>query len=361
MQKPYQKLNQMRKFYVSPHYGLSGISKYSRDFYNLVLKDEGYIHMDSSLPYAEIFSTISSRDHVHLEIGIFQAKEIEILMRMIRAKYRNIHVTLHDAPLLKYPLHDFKNSLLNKVSKFYDLHWDSFSGSMKYIKKISRIYVLSKKGAQAVARKYMTENVSYLPHVVDTTEITPPTGFNTNFIFFGFIGRNKGIEYALRLHRELLDMGLSNSQFYVAGTAMGKEKHYFDSLINKYQQNVHYLGYVGEEQLQEIFDKCTFALLPFRDYGFFYPFSGSVLQSMKKGKLVCTNNVNSISEIVTDGETGIFLTGSPRKDAEFVRAVAEKPTVVSQIVRAAQHHLLRHHSPEAIKRIFFHSQYFINN
>src|SRR5258705_13906309 len=98
----------MRRFYISSKSGISGISKYSRDFYELVLKERGYIFMDSAESITTILSTISSRDHIHIEIGIFQKKEIEILFTMLKANYKNVAITLHDAPLIKYPFYEFK-------------------------------------------------------------------------------------------------------------------------------------------------------------------------------------------------------------------------------------------------------------
>lgn len=346
----------MKRFYISSHYGPSGISKYSKDFYNLVLKDMGYEHIDSSAHYSEIFSAVSSRDHVHIEIGVFQKKEIEILMRMIRAKYKDIAVTLHDAPLIKYPFYDFKIPLLNKASKFYDLHWDNFASLIPYVRKIRHIYVLSRKGASAVRSKYHTENVHYLPHIVNTDEIIKPGAITKHFIFFGFIGPNKGIEYSLKLHEALLNSGEPDVQFYVAGTALGSQRKYYEALKEKYVQNVHYLGYVDEGVLTEIFNKASFAMLPFKEYGFFHPFSGSILHSIKKGKLVFSNKVNAVPELIKDGETGFYLSGQLTKDVDLIKSVLNSGEAVKQIIENAQEHVLNHHSAAVVKQSFYGSR-----
>lgn len=259
----------MKRFYISSHEGGSGINKYSLDFYRLILKEKGYIHIDSSSKYSEIFSAVSSRDYVHIELGIFQKKEIEILMRMIKANYRNIAVTLHDAPLIKYPFHEFKFPFLNKVSKFYDIHWNNFAKLQPFVKKINKIYVLSRKGVATVKNIYHASNVFYLPHIVDTAEIKEIKTINNNFIYFGFIGPNKGIEYSLKLHQRLLGEMPGNTEFYVAGKPLDGQKSFYESLKRKYIQNVHYLGYVPDEDINKIFQQATFALLPFLDYGFF--------------------------------------------------------------------------------------------
>jgi hypothetical protein len=159
----------MKKFYISSKEGF--IYKYSYDFYQLVLKEKGYIFMNSAESFATIFSTISSKDHVHIEIRIAQKKEIEILFLMLKANYKSVSVTLHDAPLIKYPFHDFRNSFLNRLSKFYDKYISGFKAATPYIKKVKSIYVLSQKGLEAVKRKYRVEHVYYLPYIMDTAAI----------------------------------------------------------------------------------------------------------------------------------------------------------------------------------------------
>src|SRR5215471_2018687 len=192
----------MKKFYISSIKGNSGISKYSQDFYQLVLKDKGYIYMDSGEDLITILSTISSRDQVHIEVGIFQQKEIEILFTMLRANYRNITVTLHDPPLVRYPFYQFKNNILNNISKLYDKYANSSGAAKPYIRKIKTIYALSKKGVESIKKKYGVSNVCYLPHIVNTGEMSNNDSINKNFIYFGFIGKNKGLAYALELHQQ---------------------------------------------------------------------------------------------------------------------------------------------------------------
>jgi len=342
----------MKRFYISSHAGVSGINKYSRDFYRLILQEKGYIQIDSSSKFSEIFSAIASKDYVHIELGIFQKKEIEILMRMIRANYRNITVTLHDAPLIKYPFHEFRFPLLNKFSKFYDIHWNNFAKLEPYVKKINRIYVLSRKGVATVKTTYHASNVHYLPHIVDTSEITTAKAINNNFIYFGFIGPNKGIEYSLKLHQRLLGEMPGGSDFYVVGKPLDGQKTFYDSLKSKYKQNVHYLGYVPDEDLKWIFQQATFALLPFRDYGFFYPSSGSILNSLKNGKVVFTNNVNTVPEIIEDGKNGFFLCGQLNRDAEIISKIAHNEVLINKVINTAHEYVIQNHSVEKVNQSF---------
>ena len=336
-------------YYISSMEGPSGICKYSRDFYNLVLKEMGYIFMDSARNLIEILSVISSKDHIHIELGIFQEKEIEILFTMLRANYRNISVTLHDPPLLRYPYHRFRHPFLNKISKFYDLYCNHFRASRPWLNKIKYIYVLSQAGQQLLRDKFKLGNVYYLPHVVDLNEIEKGRVTNRNFIFFGFIGRNKGLEYSLRLHQRLLP-GNPDSHFYIVGEALGREKEYLAYLQSKYRENVHYLGYVKDDALREVFRQAAFAPLLFKNYKFFRPFSGSILQSLKMGKIIFTNRVNAIPEIIKTGKTGFYLTGNLKKDTAMIEEVFQNTALIASMQDEIQNYLQFHHSPAEVQK-----------
>jgi glycosyltransferase involved in cell wall biosynthesis len=337
-----------KKFYISSFNGPSGICKYSRDFYELILKERGYIFLDSAMKIPVILSAVASRDHVHIEIGIFQKKEIEILFTMLRANYKNVVVTLHDAPLIKYPFYEFKNPLLNGLSKAIDQLRNGSGALRSYAKKIKSIYVLSRKGQEAVRKKYGIDNVYFLPHVMDLSKVNQASGLNNNFIYFGFIGRNKGIEYALQVHQEIVKEN-PDIHFYVAGKAMGKEKSFYNSLREKYTYNVHFLGFVPDEQLPEVFDKATFAMLLFKNYRFFWPFSGSVLYSLQKGKILLTNEVNTVPEIIQNGKNGIYLTHKLKEDIAVIKKLMNNRQLLKKMQQESYQYLVQHHSVEIVK------------
>jgi glycosyltransferase involved in cell wall biosynthesis len=341
----------MKHYYLSSRNGISGISKYSSDFYNLVLKERGYVFIDSGDSISSILTAIASRDHVHIEIGIFQKKEIELLFLMLKANYRHVSVTLHDAPLIKYPFYEFKNSLLNKLSKFYDLFGKQRTTLNTYVEKIESIYVLSRKGADLVKKRYHVQQVYYLPHIIDTTEIENNQIQNKNFIYFGFIGRKKGLEYSLQLHEQILTRH-PDIHFYVVGMPLGKEKIFYDYLKRRYKKNVHYVGYVHEQLVGEIFNQATFAIIPFKNYRFFYPFSGSILYSLKKGKIVLTNKVNAIPEIIENGERGFYLSGNLKKDVAAITGIFDNTCLLEKIRNNVYEYLLTNHSSGEVKKQF---------
>lgn len=342
----------MKYFYISSITGKSGICKYSQDFYELILRPKGFIFINSNDHLSEIFTKISSRDFIHIEVGIFQTREIEILFLMLNANYRNVSVTLHDAPLLTYPLKKFSNSLLNNFSKFYDRYIVQHKNVLPLISKIKTIYVLTKKGVAITKQTYKIDNVYFLPHIINPNDLDEVAELNKNFLYFGFIGKNKGIEYSLKLHKVILKT-YKGVQFYVIGTALGKQKEFYNQLKLTYTNNVHYLGYLPEDKLQEVFNKATFAIIMFKSYKFFYPVSGSILYSLKKAKIVLTNKVNTIPELITNNKNGIYLTGNLTTDAAILLDLYNDKGLQKTIQKNASNYLHNEHAPEKVANAFF--------
>ncbi|MBC7866484.1 MAG: glycosyltransferase [Gloeobacteraceae cyanobacterium ES-bin-316] len=269
----------------------------------------------------------------------------------MKAQYSNITITLHDPPLVKYPFYEFENSFLTKVSKFYDKYFNSGGAVNKYLKKIKLIYVLSDKGIEALKKRYNITNVQFLPHILDVNEIEKSTNPTNNFIYLGFIGKNKGIEYSLQLHQNILKT-YPDVKYYVAGTALGHQIHYYNYLKNKYVKNVEYLGYVTDEELTETFKKATFAPILFNSYKFYQPFSGSILYSLKKGKIVLTNNVNATSELIEHGKNGLVLSGNLEKDTDVLAKIFKDKPLQENIKEEISKRLVDTFSKENVNNYF---------
>lgn len=211
--------------------------------------------------------------------------------------------------------------------------------------------MLSRKGQESIKKRYSIDNVYYLPHIIDISEINKASLQNNNLLYFGFIGKSKGIEYALQLHQELIN-SYPDVNFYVAGTAIGKEAKYYNFLKLKYKKNVHFLGYVPEDKLTQVFDKASFAIILFKDYRFFWPFSGSILHSLKKGKIVLTNNVNSVGEVINDGKNGFFLSGDIKKDISIISNLFTNKPLLEEVQKEVFKYLISHHSVSTVSNSF---------
>jgi glycosyltransferase involved in cell wall biosynthesis len=341
----------MKKYYISSLNGISGITKYSKDFFELVLKDKGYEFVDSDQSLSTILSMISSRDHVHIELGVFQKKELEILLAMLRGQYKNISATLHDAPLLKYPFSEFSNPLLNSFSKLLDQFGKSEKATAQLLEQLKAVYVLTKIGHDILRDKYKLSNAFYLPHIVNPGELNFSNKEKNNLVYFGFIGPNKGLDYCLQLHRELIER-YPDLLLFVIGKPIGKQKEYYEKLKSKYSRNVQYLGYLPEKSVDEVYKQSSIAILPFRSYRFFYPFSGSILYSLKKGAVVFTKRNNAIPELIEEGVNGYFLSGNSTSDSRKLMQVIENHELLGKIRQQSQQYLANRHYPEVVRKFF---------
>lgn len=338
----------MKHYYVSSLHGASGIAKYSADFFSLVLAPMGYRFIDSNQDLSRILTEITSSDHIHIEVGIFQKKEQRILEAMLNAGYKNVSVTLHDAPLIKYPQKVFQDKLLNNLSKFYDIYVKKQKTSKETARKLRNIYVLSKTGIAASRKLFMTDNIHFIPHVVDPAEIEMQEGSASDLLYFGFIGKNKGVEYTLKLHQRLLSER-ADLNLYVIGTMLGNQQ-YLEKLKEKYQQNVHFLGFVEEAELPAIFKKAALSILPFKQYKHYAPVSGSALYSMKKGKVVFTTSTNALPDIIQTGKNGYFLSGNLDQDKDMVISLLNDPNKVRAIQDYTRNYLLQYHHPAVVRQ-----------
>ncbi len=339
----------MERYYISDLSGNGGISRYAHHFYHHILAPLDYTHVDSRMDPADILSRISSEDTVHIETGIFSAQEQEIIIRMLGSGYKRIRITMHDPPLFRYPSVRTRGFLSTKMVKLLDRYLGGQRKFSSALEKLECIYVLSNKGKDVMQQCYRVDNIRVIPHVVpEPTRPGKAMPGQPDFIYIGFLGKNKGLEYAIDLHARL-QTTYPGSKFRVAGTALGASDSYTRSLLRRSHAHVEFLGYVTDDQLDDICRKSAFAFQPFRNYQGYVPVSGSILYCMQKGSLVLTRPVNAIPELIRDGYNGLFLSGNAEQDAERITEVWTNQETYQHIRHNAYNHLADIHSPRAVR------------
>jgi hypothetical protein len=282
----------MKKYYISSLKGDTVLSRYSNDFYELVLRDKGYIFMDIAESLTDILSAVSSRDLVHIEIGT-QKKEVELLFLMLKAKYKYVSITLHDPPIIPVPMYEWKNPLLRTFARVYDRYIRRSGSAGHYIRRIRSIYVLSGENIEPIKKKYGIENVFYLPYIIDPREIEKQNEINTNFICFNPSGSKKEIAYCRELHRCLVRQ---------------------DPSVNVYVADV--------------------------------------LTGLKKGKIVFTSTGTAMPEYTRDGKSGFCLSGSLKEDTKTIRRIISDPALLEQVRKETYSYLIEHHSADEVRKQF---------
>lgn len=345
----------MKKYYLSSFNDTtSGIYHYSVDFYTHILVSEGFIWISSCKTQDDVellFHQFNSNDVLFFEIGVRSDLERSLLFRALEAEKFEVYVTLHDPPHIKYPYYSIPTHLGSQASKFAQLHFTKLGFGRQLYHRINKIYTLSARGAEMVRRMYGANNVCSIPFILNTGGLQEPreSGSFPRLVYTGFIGKKKGLDYALRLHRELVKTG-SEIEFSVTGRAIGrKNERYLSKLARVYKDKTHFLGYVETGKLTELISDDAILLLPTEDYRSVCPMSANVLRGLFNGAIVVTSRANANTEIIENDQNGYFLSFNMKKDLTLLRSLINNETRRRRIRRSASEYVMRNFSPRAVK------------
>ena len=174
------------------------------------------------------------------------------------------------------------------------------------------IVALSQIERGAIMSRYNIENVSVLPNCVDIKEQLPVKDLNNKPLTFGYIGRitkEKGMEYLLDACKKLKKEGIEFKLLLA-----GKEdcvNEFIPCFTDSLGESFQYEGVVSGNKKEEFMNKLDLFVLP----SFFEGLPMSLLECMAHGIIPLTTNVGSISDVVNDGENGVFI---KVKDSETI-------------------------------------------
>lgn len=327
----------VRKFHICNTASKSGIARYADDFFRVVLQEYGFSQITPESVTKEWVATVPKDTVFHIELGSGQFAERDALICLIENGLKKVDITIHDAPWITFPFYRSDYPIINQISKAFDWYLNSAGAAGRLLKRCRRVYVLSQQGKILLERRHRLTNVFCIPHVIDPDKIwsEPLSGDCKDILFFGFIGANKGLAYALALHAEIRRHD-PDIKMYVIGQAFNRHAQcYFDKLKVIYSDGVSYLGFIQESELDELFSRVSHVFLPFLPYKYWCPCSGTVLGALRRGRIVWTNPVNAIPEIIQDGVNGRYFSGDVRKDAEEYMSITARRVDLSRLSLAA--------------------------
>lgn len=344
----------MKKYYICRDFSDScGISKYGFAFYNSILSEKNYHVLHLNLVNVEkLLAEISNDDIVWFEIGLASTQELNFFKKLVKKGNKNLIVTIHDAPFLEYPIIKSKYYFINIFLKLLQIIFlrKPFDFLYNYLNYTKYIFTLNPKGKILLEKRFGLKNVFSIKHVlIDIGSPEKKIYKQPQILYFGFIGKNKGLEYALELHKQI---NLKNSGVFlmkVIGKGVDEKSiDYLNDLKNKYVDHVSYLGYVDDATLDNLMHEDNVVFLPTKNYKFICPTSGSVLNSMKNLNIVFTNNVNSNECIINDHQNGFFLTGNIVQDVSMVERVLNDSSIRQKIANNIFNDLQEKYSVNAI-------------
>jgi glycosyltransferase involved in cell wall biosynthesis len=325
----------MQAFHICRTASTSGIARYAIDFHNLVLEPLGYQLITPGDVTTAWIESLPNDTLFHVQLGVLQFEERQALTRLLRSGRTLVDATLHDPPFLTFPYFPFRSPLMMRLSRGFDWYLGSLGVQTRTLHRLRKAYVLSERGRQSLAAKG-ARNVEHIPHVVAPQAVwAAPTTQSQDILYFGFIGPAKGIEYALQLHERIVE-SQPHVRLHVAGDAIGaSEKAFLAGLKGRYVRQVIYHGYVDESKLDALFAQVRHVFLPFEPYRYFNPASGSVINALKRGRVVWSTPVNSVPELIQHRVNGLHLSKDLDQDSHLFLQLSEDTATLDRLAGAA--------------------------
>lgn len=191
-----------------------------------------------------------------------------------------------------------------------------FKGLLPWVlRRVSGVITLSEGGKAELLGRF-----SSLPHL--SVEAIPlgvpegcgrfPEGEKETFLFLGTREPRKNIEGLLKAYALLVSRDpFSPSLTIVGGRGWGRDP--VESLPSELQGRVHVLGYLGEEEKEELLGRAVALVYP----SFYEGFGLPVLEAMARGIPVVTSRGTVMEEV----GAGAVLAVDPRSPAEMASAM----------------------------------------
>ncbi len=239
--------------------------------------------------------------------------------------------------------------LLHNIMETVDLKQAGFGGSKiiesvirlfgnivtRFILKADIVAVTIPKYVDILVEKYKAKNVLLAPHgsFEEASEDVPasaPTGA-PNIMTFGKFGTYKKVDILMEAF-ERLQPSHPTAKLVIAGTDNPNVKGYLDGVKNKFSHvpNIHFTGYVSEEDVPKIFNDSWVVVFPYTSTT---GSSGVLHQAGGFGRAVVLPKLGDLEELVIeegyDGE--FFEPESAQSLADAICRVIDHPQRMLEI------------------------------
>jgi len=234
-------------------------------------------------------------------------------------------VTSHGTSLGEFRSHD-PDSAVEYILK-YVLHPANVVMDWIASRPADRVIAISDHAAKELRETYgLGGKVKMIPHGVDTVRFYPHEDMHPavdsdrfSILTVGRLGPRKNVELAIRGVAEAIHEYGVDAELLIAGTGRRKIRLQEVARNEGIEAQVHFLGYVGAEELPLLYSSADVFSLTSHYEGF-----GLVLlESMACGTPVVATNVGGISTAVQDGETGFLIPPVETSFAERMERLAD--------------------------------------
>jgi glycosyltransferase involved in cell wall biosynthesis len=199
----------------------------------------------------------------------------------------------------------------------------------RFLLSADRVAVTIPKYVEILESKYGAKNVILAPHgSFEEPNNTPPNtlpGGAPNIMTFGKFGTYKKVEILLDAFALLLP-DHPQARLVIAGTDSPNVKGYLQKVQEQYAHlpNLHFTGYVAEEDVARIFGEAWVVIFPYTSTT---GSSGVLHQAGGYGKAVVLPNLGDLAELVMEeGYDGEFFEPTDAQSlADAIRRVIDHP------------------------------------
>lgn len=217
--------------------------------------------------------------------------------------------TIHDYQLVSPWISLYRNgkpfSTFNVAERFYIECMKNISAGIDAVISPSQFAMdLHKKlGFFRNSKQYV------VPHGIKmASETVPKQNMTGEFLYIGRITEDKGPQVVINAVKKIKD---KNIRLHIIGD--GPYLNFVKQLA-KEDNRIIIHGFVQNDDLIQIFEKCSFAILPSLWYEVF---GYTILETMNKGLPVISTDIGAIPEIVKNGHNG-FLVEPRNVDALYL-------------------------------------------
>ena len=210
-----------------------------------------------------------------------------------------------------------------------------------------------------------SKSIYHIPNAVDTkrfyclsgkehSELKTKIGFgqhNPVFIFSGRIIRGKGLRLLLESWPMIIDYE-PNARLIIIGSGIGQSNSIEYLLKRKVTiEELKNIYFLGETELPETFlSIADIFLFPSRKEGF----PNALLEAMACGIAIIASDIGGVTELISDGKTGILFPAGDRKIlVEKIIYLLKNPMIKNKIGKQARKHVLDCYPFDKIAKRYF--------
>lgn len=226
-------------------------------------------------------------------ISNFVGLSLIFLCRLLNVK---VVATLHNlGEIVDLTKVQMKSTLLNRIGILV---------ATKLALSASKVVVKVKSYKNYVFERYGYTEAFYIPHGAAVT-VDPPRDLKEKVVLiFGHMGPHKGLKVLLDAFKEIMKVS-EDVRLLVAGSDHPNFAGYLASIKRGISlSNVDFLGYVGENDLAEVFEKVDVVVLPYLTAT---GTSGVFHLACGFGKSIIASDLPEIRELIAEGASAILV------------------------------------------------------